>query len=326
MTIYPEERKMSLIERMLPPQNADIPQLSRETGIPKDTLYGWRRQAQRARGIAPVAPTAERWSGEEKFAMVVETATLSEAARGEYCRQRGRYPEQLQAWRRAGEQANTDKATPAPRPHHHGHADQRRIRQLERELSRQGKALTEAAALLMLRKKAEASLKAGRGRLISSPDRQQTVELINAARQAGARLKPAGQELGIEARTDQRWTQDGGIKADGRPEAVRPVPANQLSPEERAQVLAICHEPAYVSLPPGQIVPRLADQGQYVPRNRPAIAFCGRQASSTIGAAVVHRARLVNRHATALGRPVRFGPGLSPGCPDRSRECFSTAT
>ena len=37
MTIYPEEQKMSLIDRMLPPQNAEIPQLSRETGIPKDT-------------------------------------------------------------------------------------------------------------------------------------------------------------------------------------------------------------------------------------------------------------------------------------------------
>lgn len=28
--------------------------------------------------------------------------------------------------------------------------------------------------------------------------------------------------------------------------------------------IAICHEPDYASLPPGQIVPRLADQGQYI--------------------------------------------------------------
>jgi len=100
--------------------------------------------------------------------------------------------------------------------------------------------------------------------MISPPDRQRAVELIEEARQSGARLKSAGQELGIDVCTYQRWTQDGGIKADGRPEAVRPVPANKLTPEERAQVLAIGHEPAYASLPPGQIVPRLADQGQYV--------------------------------------------------------------
>jgi len=47
MTIYPDEQKTSLIERMLPPQNADVPQFSKETGIPKDTLYGWRRQGLR---------------------------------------------------------------------------------------------------------------------------------------------------------------------------------------------------------------------------------------------------------------------------------------
>lgn len=156
MTLYPDEQKMSLIDRMLPPQNAAIPPLSRETGIPKDTLYGWRRQAQRARGIAPTASAngAERWSAKEKFAMVVETAALSEAERGEYCRKRGLYPEQLQAWRRVCEQANAGKN--ASRPKHEGPADKRRIRELERELRRKEKALAEAAALLVLRKKAQA--------------------------------------------------------------------------------------------------------------------------------------------------------------------------
>ena len=77
-------------------------------------------------------------------------------------------------------------------------------------------------------------------------------------------MKPACGELGIDVCTYQRWSRGGGIKVDARPTAVRPVPANKLSPEERAQVLATCHEPAYASLPPGQIVPRLADQGQYV--------------------------------------------------------------
>lgn len=155
MTVYPDEQKMSLIERMLPPQNVDIGQLSRETGIPKDTLYGWRRQAQRSRGIAPTSSArgAERWSAKEKFAMVVETAALSETGRGEYCRKRGLYPEQLQAWRRICEQANGVQAAPRSKT---DTADQRRIRELERELSRKEKALAETAALLVLRKKAQA--------------------------------------------------------------------------------------------------------------------------------------------------------------------------
>ena len=47
--------------------------------------------------------------------MVVETAALSEAVRGEYGRQRGRYPEPLQVWRRAGEQANAGQAASRPK-------------------------------------------------------------------------------------------------------------------------------------------------------------------------------------------------------------------
>lgn len=157
MTIYPDEQKTRLIERMRPPHNASVPPLSAETGIPQDTLYGWRRQARRARGL-PVgpAPTAgERWSSAEKFAMVVETAALSEAARGEYCRKRGVYPEQLQRWRQTGEQANASQPAAGGLPAA-GSAEQRRIRALERELRRKDHALAETAALLVLRKKAEA--------------------------------------------------------------------------------------------------------------------------------------------------------------------------
>jgi transposase InsO family protein len=100
--------------------------------------------------------------------------------------------------------------------------------------------------------------------MISSPHRQQAVELIQQARLSGARLPPACIELGIDVRTYQRWTRGGKLNGDARPDALRPLPANQLSAAERAQVLAVCHAPAYASLPPGQIVPRLADQGQYI--------------------------------------------------------------
>jgi transposase-like protein len=157
MTIYPDEQKTSLIERLLPPQNANVPALSKETGIPQDTLYGWRRQARRARGLgsAPVG-SGERWSAAEKFARVVEAAALNEAERGEYCRPRGRYPEQLQSGRRACEQAHAGKAAPASQSKHDAQTDKRRIQALERELRRQDKALAEAAALLVLRKKADA--------------------------------------------------------------------------------------------------------------------------------------------------------------------------
>ena len=157
MTIYPEEQKARLIERMLPPQNVSIPKLSRETGIPKDTLYGWRREAPRARGLPLSAPLngSERWSSEEKFAMVVETAAMNEAERAEYCRKRGLYVEQLQVWRQTCEHANAGK-TPKSGASAERQGDKRRIRELEQERRRKEQALAETAALLVRRKKAQA--------------------------------------------------------------------------------------------------------------------------------------------------------------------------
>jgi transposase InsO family protein len=100
--------------------------------------------------------------------------------------------------------------------------------------------------------------------MISAPDRRKAVELIDAARTSGARLTPTCQMAGISTRTYQRWTKDGAVKSDERPDAPRPVPANKLSDTERQRVLDICHQSEYASLPPGQIVPRLADRGRYI--------------------------------------------------------------
>ena len=70
-------------------------------------------------------------------------------------------------------------------------------------------------------------------------DRQALARGIQEARKNGARLKEAGAVVGISVRTLQRWqTPDGDIRPDGRPGAVRPVPAHALTAEERARLLA----------------------------------------------------------------------------------------
>ena len=100
--------------------------------------------------------------------------------------------------------------------------------------------------------------------MISAPDRRKAVELIDEARAAGARLSPACKALGITARTYQRWTAGEDVHADRRPEAVRPLPAHALSDEERQAIVAVCNQPEHASMPPGQIVPKLADEGRYL--------------------------------------------------------------
>lgn len=100
--------------------------------------------------------------------------------------------------------------------------------------------------------------------MISAHDRREAVELIEEATAAGASQGKACKAIGINARTYQRWTREGGVKTDGRPEAKRKTPRNKLSEEERAQILEICNHEEYASLPPSQIVPALADRGVYI--------------------------------------------------------------
>ena len=100
--------------------------------------------------------------------------------------------------------------------------------------------------------------------MISEPDRRKTIELIETARRDGARLIPACQVLRISARTYQRWTKTGSVSKDRRPDAIRPVPANKLTEQEKQRILDVCHQKGNASLPPSQIVPQLADQGQYI--------------------------------------------------------------
>jgi len=86
--------------------------------------------------------------------------------------------------------------------------------------------------------------------------------LVDEAVAAGARQSKACAQLEIEARTLQRWrNQD--IGDDGRAGPKSP-PSNKLTSKERARVLEVANSPENRDLSPKQIVPQLADQGEYV--------------------------------------------------------------
>ncbi len=150
MNQYPEELKVSLIARMLPPNDVSVPELARETGIPKDTLYAWRRNARKSDAPAQEKPS-DGLSSEEKFNVVLETVSLNEVELGEYCRRKGLFPQQISAWREICKQAHAPLAPKADREKLRSQAKE--IKRLDAELRRKEKALAEAAALLILQKK-----------------------------------------------------------------------------------------------------------------------------------------------------------------------------
>ena len=91
---------------------------------------------------------------------------------------------------------------------------------------------------------------------------------MNEAMASGARQRLACEKLGLAERTLRRWRKQSrqtGCVGDKRKLAgSHRIPANKLTEEEKRQIIDICNQPEYQSLAPTQIVPRLADLGQYI--------------------------------------------------------------
>mgnify|MGYP001818455745 CR=1 FL=1 len=157
MPRYSDERKEAVLRKMLPPHNRTLAELAAEEGISEATLYNWRRDARDKGRLLPDGATGpEGWSAADKFAAVVETAALNAAELSAYGRTRGLYPEQVQAWRTACEQANDWAGERARRSQAEQSELRRQVRDLQRDLKHKEKALAETAALLVLSKKAAA--------------------------------------------------------------------------------------------------------------------------------------------------------------------------
>ena len=154
---YSKELRDAMVAKMLPPNNQSITRISKQEGIPEATLRNWRDDA-RANGQAAPATDAgsEEWSSEDKFLIVVETSGMTETDLAEYCRKKGLYSEQIERWKNACIQANGGIAQEASRLNKALKQKDKEVKSLEKELNRKEKALAETAALLVLRKKANA--------------------------------------------------------------------------------------------------------------------------------------------------------------------------
>lgn len=160
--------KASMVQKLATPGGPSASQLAEEVGVPQSTLSRWLRQAGRfeedpTRGSCEPSPEPPRrpmpakrpqdWSAEEKLQALIEAAAVPEAERGGFLRRQGLHAAQLQEWRQqvlSGLQGRSSRRSKKPT------AEARRLRELERELARKDRALAEAAALLVLKKKVRA--------------------------------------------------------------------------------------------------------------------------------------------------------------------------
>ena len=86
-------------------------------------------------------------------------------------------------------------------------------------------------------------------------------QLIDEAMGHGASKTRACEIVGVCIRTLQRWETKG--FEDDRKTRTQ-TPRNKLNDQERQAVIDSCNQPENRSLSPTQIVPRLADQGEYI--------------------------------------------------------------
>ena len=142
------ERKASTLAKLLPPYIMTVAAVAQMEGISEATLYNWRNQAKTEGKPVPCADkNSEQLPAEARLAIIVETATLSEAEIAEYYRKKGLYPVQVTRWKQAFLQVTSGDDKAALRQ------SQKENKQLKKELLRKEKALAEAAAILVLRKK-----------------------------------------------------------------------------------------------------------------------------------------------------------------------------
>lgn len=155
-----------MVQKMLMPNARPVSALAQDAGISEGTLYRWKKETILS-GMSSDRPNDKttsttnpphQWSAEEKLAVVLEGAAVPEAELGEFLRRKGVHAAQLTEWRKQvtegavaaleGRGSKADRKAVS--------MDARRVRDLERELRRKDKALAEAAALLILKKKAQA--------------------------------------------------------------------------------------------------------------------------------------------------------------------------
>jgi len=127
-------------------------EFAEQEDIPRSTFYCWKKKYLKKEVQVTKHSKRDAWPPEQKFAIVLQTSTMSEVELSAYCRENGLFPEQVTAWKEDCIQG-ISKPNQSSGSVTSSKEDKKKIKRLERELNRKEKALAETAALLVLRKK-----------------------------------------------------------------------------------------------------------------------------------------------------------------------------
>jgi vacuolar-type H+-ATPase subunit I/STV1 len=148
-----------MLERLTGPDAISARLLAEETGVGQVTLSRWLREAPTLSSM--VAKKRERrgaegprkWTGVEKFQIVLEAASVPDAELGEFLRRKGIHEADLKAWREVVKQSASDALEGGRKIAKHSASAERRIKELEQDVAKKDKRLKAVNALLELQKK-----------------------------------------------------------------------------------------------------------------------------------------------------------------------------
>jgi len=137
--------KQKMVQRLTGKSAVSSSQLARETGVRQQNLSRWLQEARSLPIMADKPkPAVREWTVEQKVRVLAEASKLDGEELTTYLEGEGLKLAEYEQWRIALDEGGRASAS-----------TNKRIRQLERELARKEKALAEAAALLVLKKKVE---------------------------------------------------------------------------------------------------------------------------------------------------------------------------
>jgi transposase len=155
MRKYSEVVKESMVRKLTSPGGPSAVQLSKEVGIAHQTLSRWVKEYGNLSPMGKKRKRAEDWSAEKKFEAIVEAQSLEGQELGEYLRRQGLHSADLERWKAEILEGLKPKGRGRPRKDPEIFELRKREKALKGELRRKEKALAEASALLVLKKKAE---------------------------------------------------------------------------------------------------------------------------------------------------------------------------
>jgi len=150
---YSKRFKESVLKKVLPPENRSVPEVAKEMGLSDQTIYNWKKMLEKGDQSLNEESSPSSIGRIEKFNLLLEGKTMAEDESGKWLREKGLHSEHLNLWEQELKDILKDKDTELKQEVTKLRKDKK---ELEKELRRKDKALAEMAALLILKKKANA--------------------------------------------------------------------------------------------------------------------------------------------------------------------------